>query len=408
MKYCLIGEKLKHSYSKIIHESFNLSYDLVELNRSELDGFLSSCSYSGFNVTIPYKKDVLPYMHELDGVAKSAGAVNTVVNKNGKLYGYNTDVDGMNYMIKSKGVSLKDKNVLILGSGGTSNTAVTLARREKAKSITVVSRTGETNYKNCYGLIDTEVIINATPVGMFPNVFSKPIELKPYKKLIGVFDCIYNPYNTELLMEAKELKIPCSDGLSMLVEQALLAKDIWLGETHGSEQTEKVIKKIRKLTSNIILCGMPSAGKTSVGKALAGKLGLSFYDSDEEVFKLTQKTPAEIITESGEEEFRNIESEVIKALSIKSGAVISLGGGGVLRGENVKNLKRNGVIVYVKRDLDLLVSDNRPLTQKEGVKALYEKRKSVYESASNIIVENNGELVEAVEKVIKEYENFSN
>ncbi len=408
MKFCLIGEKLKHSYSKIIHESFNLNYSLVELTEKELNGFFKDCDYYGFNVTIPYKKSVLPYISELSSTAKLAGSVNTVINKNGKFYGYNTDVDGMNYMITSAGVSLNGKNVMILGSGGTSNTAVTLAKRENAKSITVVSRTGEVNYENCYDLIDTEVIINATPVGMFPNVFSKPINLKPFKKLLGVFDCIYNPKNTELLIEAKKLNVPCADGLSMLVEQALLAKDIWLNETHGTEQTESVIKKIRKLTSNIILCGMPSSGKTTIGKELSKKLNLKFFDTDIEIEKKYGKTPAQIIKDSGEEEFRKIESEIIKELSIISGAVISLGGGGVLKEENVKNLKRNGTIVYIKRDLSLLLVDNRPLSQKEGVEALYNKRKGVYESASDITVENNGELEKTISKVIKEYENFSN
>ncbi len=408
MKFCLIGEKLKHSYSQIIHESFNLNYSLVELTSEDLNGFFKDCKYYGFNVTIPYKKSVLPFMSELSSTAKLAGSVNTVINKNGKFYGYNTDVDGMNYMITSAGVSLSGKNVMILGSGGTSNTAVTLAKREKAKSITIVSRTGEINYENCYDLVDTEVIINATPVGMFPNVYNKPINLKPFKKLVGVFDCIYNPKNTELLIEAKELNIPCSDGLSMLVEQALLAKDIWLNETHGIEQTEKVIKQIRKLTSNIILCGMPSSGKTTIGKELYKKLNLKFFDTDEEIEKKHGKTPAQIIKDRGEEEFRKIESEIIKELSILSGAVISLGGGGVLKEENVKNLKRNGTIIYIKRDLSLLLVDNRPLSQKEGVKALYDKRKGIYERASDITVENNGELEKTISKVIKEYENFSN
>ncbi len=408
MKFCLIGEKLKHSYSKIIHESFNLNYSLVELSNEELKGFFKDCKYLGFNVTIPYKKSVLPYMDKLSKTAELAGAVNTVVNKNGKFYGYNTDVDGMNFMITDAGVTLNGKNVMILGSGGTSNTAVTLAKRENAKSIAVVSRTGEINYENCYDFLDTEVIINATPVGMFPNVYNKPINLKPFKKLIGVFDCIYNPKNTELLIEAKKLNIPCADGLSMLVEQALLAKDIWLSETHSSEQTKKVIKQIRKLTSNIILSGMPSSGKTTIGKELSKKLNLKFYDSDEEIEKKLGKTPAEIIKESGEEEFRRIESEVIKELSILSGAVISLGGGGVLKEENVYNLKRNGTVIYIKRDLSLLSLNGRPLSQKEGVEALYNKRKKIYENTSDIIVENNGELDNTVSEVIKKYENFSN
>ncbi len=408
MKYCLIGEKLGHSYSKVIHEKFGLNYDLVEIKKEELDSFFKNCEFSGFNVTIPYKKDVIKYLSYLSPIAESAGAVNTVVNKSGKFYGYNTDVDGMNYMIKRAGVTLTDKNVMILGSGGTSNTAITLCKRERAKSITVVSRNGEVNYENCYNYKDTEIIINATPVGMFPKVYGKPIDLAPFKKLQGVFDCIYNPQNTELISEAKALNIACESGLSMLVEQALLARDIWLETTHDYTVTEKIIKEIRKLTSNIVLCGMPSAGKTTVGKILSEKLGLNFYDSDEEITKAYNKTPSEIINSQGEKAFRDIESEVIKELSIKSGGVISLGGGAILREENVKNLKRNGTIVYIKRDLDKLIDTNRPLSQKQGIKDLYEKRKDIYNKVSDLIVENNGAVEECAKKVIEEYETTCN
>ena len=408
MKYCLIGEVLKHSYSQVIHGKLGLDYKLVEVEKEMLDDFIKNSNYDGFNVTIPYKKDVLKYMSYLSPVAQSAGAVNTVVNKNGKFYGYNTDVDGMNYMIKRVGLTLTDKVVMILGSGGTSNTAVTLAKREGAKEIIVVSRSGEINYENCYEYQGVEIIINSTPVGMFPKVFASPIRLEPFKNLQGVFDCIYNPKNTELIIKARSLGIPCEDGLSMLVEQALLAHDIWTGKTHDNLATEKMIKEIRKLTTNIILCGMPSAGKTTIGKKVAKLLSLNFFDSDDEITKKTGKTPAQIIIESGETAFRDIESEVVKELSIKSGAVISLGGGAVLRSENVVNLKRNGTIVYIKRDLELLTANNRPISQKDGIKSLYEKRKGVYEKVGDIIVENDTTVDNCAKKVVKYYENFSN
>ena len=408
MKYCLIGEKLKHSYSEVIHRKLGLDYCLVEIEKEKLNNFFENNIYSGFNVTIPYKKDVLPFMEKLSNVAESAGAVNTVINKNGKFYGYNTDVDGMNYMIKRAGLTLTDKVVMVLGSGGTSNTAVTLAKREKAKEIIVVSRSGKVNYENCYDYEGVEIIINATPVGMFPKVFESPIRLAPFKKLLGVFDCIYNPKNTELLMEAKALNIPCEDGLSMLVEQALLAKDIWLNETHSDKQTEKMIKLIRTKTANIVLCGMPSAGKTTVGKEIAKTLELEFYDSDEEITKKMGKTPAQIILESGESAFRDIESAVIKELSVKSGAVISLGGGAVLREENVINLKRNGTIVYIKRDLNLLTCKNRPLSKEQGIEKLFEARNPIYERVSDIKVENDKDIKSCVKKVIEIYENTCN
>ena len=408
MKYCLIGEKLGHSYSKVIHEKFNINYDLVEIEKDKLSDFFKDCKYAGFNVTIPYKKDVILYMSYLSPVAKLAGAVNTVVNKDGKFYGYNTDVDGMNYMIKRAGVTLKGKNVMILGSGGTSNTANTLAKRENAKSITIVSRNGLVNYENCYDYANTEIIINTTPVGMFPNPYSKPLDLYRFKNLQGVFDCIYNPKNTELLQDAKLLNIPCEGGLSMLVEQALLARDIWFNTTHDKIVTEKIISEISTLTSNIVLCGMPSAGKTTVGKIIAKNLGLNFYDSDEEISNLYGKTPSEIINLKGESYFRDIESQIVKELSMKSGAVISIGGGAILREENVTNLKRNGTIVYIKRDLNKLVCTNRPLSQKQGIDKLFNERKAIYESVSDFIVENNGTLEECAKKVVREYETTCN
>lgn len=408
MKYCLIGEKLKHSYSKVIHEKFGLDYSLIELEKDKLDDFFKNNIYSGFNVTIPYKKDVIKYIDYLSPLAKSAGAVNTVLCKDNKLFGYNTDVDGMYYMIKRTNVSLSDKNVMVLGSGGTSNTLVTLAKREGAKSITIVSRNGEVNYNNCYDYINTQIIVNATPVGMYPNVYEAPINLENFTKLEGVFDCIYNPKNTNLLVQAKKLNIPFCDGLPMLVEQALLARDIWLNTTHDNSLTESIIKEIRKLTSNIILCGMPSSGKSTIGKMLSEKLGLEFLDSDREIERKYNKSPKDIILSLGEEAFREIESEVIRELAIKSGRVIALGGGGVLREENVINLKRNGTIVYIKRSLNKLICDDRPLSQKEGVAKLFEKRKHIYESVSDIIVENNCSIESCVNEVIEGYENSCN
>ncbi len=401
MKYCLIGEKLSHSYSKTIHESFNLDYSLVELKKDELGGFLKNCEYDGFNVTIPYKKDVLPYLKKISKVAKTAGAVNTIVNKNGELYGYNTDVEGMGYMLKRRGATINGKNVLILGSGGTSNTAVTLCKLRNANSYTVVSRTGEVNYDNCYAFIDTQIIINTTPVGMYPNVYNKPIELSKFPKLEGVFDCIYNPKNTELISEAKSLGIPCSSGLAMLVKQGLLAEDIWLSSTHTDNLVEEVIKKISLKTSNIVLTGMPSSGKTTVGKILAKNLGLEFIDTDEVILNKYKKSPSQIILESGEKAFRLLESEVIKEVSLKSGSIIALGGGAVLKEENVYDLKRNGTIVYIKRDLNKLVSEGRPLSQGRGIEQLFNERKDIYQNFADIEVENNLTIEDCVRELIE-------
>lgn len=408
MKYCLIGKKLGHSYSREIHQEKGLDYALVEVAENDLAKFFKNNEYNGFNVTIPYKKDVIPYMSEVSAVAKLAGAVNTVVNKNGKFYGYNTDVDGMKYMLSRKGVTLKDKSVLILGSGGTSNTAKTLCQIENAKTVRVVSRTGEINYDNCYNYQDVEIIINTTPVGMFPNVDCKPIECGNFKNLIAVFDCIYNPFLTELLSDAKRLGVIYSDGLPMLVKQALLAEEIWLENVIDDSETEKIISKLRIQKSNIVLYGMPSSGKSTLGKKIAKILDREFIDTDEYILKITGKTPSNIINESGIDEFRNIESQAVKEVAKLSGKVIALGGGAVLRSENVTALKRNGVLVYVKRNLELLSVKGRPLSQTIGVEKLYEQRKDIYENIKDCVIENNGKLNVAVNGVILEYENTCN
>ena len=408
MKYCLLGEKLGHSYSKIIHTKLGLDYSLVELNSDELTKFLLSPEYDGFNVTIPYKKTVMPFMSEISSTARLAGAVNTVVNKNGKLYGYNTDVDGMNYMLNKVGVNVTGKVVMILGSGGTSNTAGALCKRENAKAYYIVSRTGEVNYDNCYNYQDTQIIINTTPVGMFPNVENKPIDLSKFSNLIGVIDCVYNPKTTELLSQAKSLNIAHNGGLDMLVKQAILAYEIWKENKQSDAITQKIVSEIDYETKNIVLSGMPSSGKSTLGKMLAKTLNKDFYDSDDEITKTYGKTPAEIIENDGEEKFRLLESAVIKDLSLKRGAIIALGGGAILKDINVKNLKRNGVVCYIKRNLDLLVSKNRPLSQKCGIENLYNQRKSIYESTCDYIVENNGDINSAVKEIILNYENSCN
>ena len=408
MKYCLIGEKLGHSYSKIIHESLGLDYSLRELNACELEGFFNTCNYAGFNVTIPYKKAAIAYLNGISPLAKEIGVVNTVACKNGEFYGYNTDIGGMEYMIKRKGVDLKGKNVLILGSGGTSLTATYLCKKENAKSVKVVSRKGLINYENCYELQETEIIINTTPVGMSPNVFDKPIELKRFNNLIAVFDACYNPKNTRLIQDAKSLNITCDSGISMLVKQALLARDIWLGLDSDDALTESIIKKLNNESLNIVLAGMPSCGKSTIGKALAKTLNKNFIDVDSEIERVTGKTPSQIIIENGENYFRDIESEVIKNLALVKGSVISLGGGSVLREENVINLKLNGVICYVERDLSLLSSHNRPLSQNNGLENLYNSRKDIYNSVCDFKVVNDTSIENVVKEIAIKYEDSCN
>ncbi|MBQ9782748.1 MAG: AAA family ATPase [Clostridia bacterium] len=407
MKYCLIGEKLGHSYSKIIHEKCGLDYSLIEIEKDKLKDFFENCEYDGFNVTIPYKKEVMKYLSYVSPDAQKIGAVNTVLKKDGKFYGYNTDVGGLKSMIESTNVSLKDKNVLVLGSGGASNTACTYALNSNAKSVKVVSRKGEINYENCYDLIDTDIIINATPCGMSPNVNESPINLSRFNNLKGVYDCIYNPQNTNLILQAKKLNIPCASGLKMLVVQALLAQDIWLESTHTKEKEQNIFNFVKNQTTNIVLAGMPSSGKTTIAKALSERLNLKWFDSDEYITKTYFSSPSEIILKDGEKAFRDIESDAIAVLSQNKGAVISIGGGGILRQENVINLKRNGVIFYVDRPLELLIDKDRPLSKSKGIETLYNERKDKYNACCDFKVKNDKDIESVVREIILKYENIS-
>ena len=408
MKYCLIGEKLGHSYSAELHSAMGIDYSLVEVPRDKLVEFLHSNDYDGFNVTIPYKKDVIPHLDELDETVRLSGAVNTVKRIGNKLVGYNTDIGGMRYMIESKGVTLHGKNLLILGGGGTCNTARTLATMQGAKSINFVDVNGEINYVNCYDLVDTEIIINATPVGMYPNVYEKLVDLSRFSHLTAVFDCIYNPFTTELLQQAKELGLIYNDGLPMLVRQAQLAENIWKDTGDDPLLTQKLVSYMRAQKANLVLFGMPSSGKTTLGKILAKHYGKAFIDLDEYVTGKCGSTPAEIIQSRGEKAFRQIESDAVAEIAPLSGRIISIGGGTVLDPKNVAKLKKNGVLIYINRSLELLSTDNRPLSQSQGVHALYEQRKDIYQNVKDAEVDNNGDLDSAVKEIIKTYETACN
>ena len=406
MKYCLLGEKLSHSYSKEIHNSCGLDYCLEEVSPCMIGDFASSLKFSGYNVTIPYKKVIMNYLDEISDEARTIGAVNTVAIKDGKRKGYNTDVYGLSYTLERTGVSLSGKTVMILGTGGASNAVKYVCEKLNASEIIIVGRTSPVNYENCYDKVGVQVIFNATPVGMSPNVDASPIDLSKFGSLEAVIDLIYNPQKTEFLLQAESLNIKCSNGLPMLVEQALCSEDIWLDKKHDKSLTEEIIKKISLEKLNVCLWGMPSSGKSSVGKLLASNLGREFFDLDEEITARVGKTPSEIINSEGETAFRDIETEVLKALALKSNAVISLGGGAVIREENRKSVAKNSISVYIKRDLSLLQTDGRPLSVKKGVETLFSERKDFYETA-DITVENNGDINDTIKEIIKAYETFS-
>ncbi len=407
MRFSLIGKKLTHSFSKEIHTKMGLEYDLVELEEQDVPAFIKNTDYKGFNVTIPYKEVAYKCCDKLDESALKVGAVNTIVKNDGNIKGYNTDVEGLRFCLKTKGVSVKDKTVLILGSGGAKKATLALCELDGAKEVFVCSRTGEINYSNVYEKAKSaEVLINCTPVGMYPNSNQRLVDLQKFPNLILVADCIYNPLYTLLLADAKRLRIPCVNGLSMLVAQALKAEEIWLNKKIDSSAIYQILKDLDNQKRNIVLVGMPSSGKSTVGKLLAQKLNKEFIDTDE-VIESEYGSPAKIIEEKGEEYFRDIESAVVKKVGELNGKVIATGGGAILREDNRYLLKQNATVVYLERSLDKLSLFNRPISKKLGIDKLFKIRQPIYNEIADVKISNDDKVQNTVEEIIKFYENFS-
>lgn len=407
MKCGLIGEKLSHSFSPQIHKELaDYSYELFEMPESEVKSFLESDRYDCINVTIPYKKTVMPYLDEISAEARRIGAVNTVVKtKDGKKYGYNTDYYGFLYTVNKSGIEIKDKNVLILGSGGASLTAKTVSEDLGAKKITFVSRSGETNYENVYEKCpDTDVIINCTPVGMYPKTNGEsPIALDKFKSCKGVLDMIFNPAKTKLLLDAERLGIPFANGLPMLVAQAKKACEFFINEKIADHEIDRINTLIANQTGNIILVGMPGSGKTTVGKLLAEMTGRKVIDTDEMIISSQGRSPSEIITADGEEKFRQIEHEEVKNTGKMSGMIISTGGGVVTRHENFDPLRQNGKIFFIHRSLDKLPTDDRPLSQKTKLEEMYRTRLPLYREICDFEVSNDATPKECAAEILKKY-----
>ena len=394
MKYGLIGKTLAHSYSKIIHEAMGeYEYDLVPLPEEEVENFAKSGGYDGFNVTIPYKKTVIPFCKWISAPAEKIGSVNTVVRKEDGLYGYNTDYDGFLAMSNRAGIDFSEKKVAILGTGGTYLTAKAVAADQGAREIVTVSRNGEFNYENIEKWNDCEIIINTTPVGMFPHNGDSVISLKDFKNCCGVIDVIYNPSETRLVFDAKAKNIPAIGGLYMLVYQAKCAFEIFTGKTLSDEKTEEIFNKIENDMKNIILIGMPGCGKSTIGKKIAKETGRELIDTDAEIEKTARMTIPEIFEKYGEEHFRKIESEVALRCGSQSGKVIATGGGIVTREENLYSLKQNGTIYYIKRNVDRLATKGRPLSKdKDRLLKMEKERAPLYEKFADKILDNNGNI----------------
>ncbi len=402
-KFGLLGKTLKHSFSPQIHKLFgDYQYDLIEIDSQDLEKFVKSGEYSGYNVTIPYKKEIIKYLDQIDEIAKQIGAVNTVVNINGKLVGYNTDWFGMEHALKSAGISLSNKKVLILGSGGTSNTAKFVASHLGARETLIVSRKGEINYQNCYKEDDAEVIINTTPVGMFPNNYDCPIDLTRFKGLEGVFDAVYNPDMTFLTFSANKLGIKNANGLTMLVAQAKMACELFKGKRIDDSLIDKAVKTIKSQEQNVVLIGMAGVGKSTVAKKLSKILNKPLIDTDQLIEQRENRKISEIFATDGEDYFRKVEIEVLKEVGKQNGKIIATGGGIVEREQNHFALKQNGVIFNLVRDLEKLDRKNRPLsTDLDAVKKLFERRKEKYLEFADYTVDNNADLQSTIDKILE-------
>ena len=398
----LIGAKLSHSFSPQIHaELADYPYRLIELAENKVGEFLRKGDFDALNVTIPYKKTVIPYLSEISPEAKRIGAVNTVLRRpDGTLVGHNTDYAGFSDLVRSLGVSLRGKKVLVLGSGGASRTAVTVAEDMGARAVVVISRSGEDNYENLEKHADAEVLVNATPVGMYPNNGISPVSLDRLPHLEAVLDMIYNPARTKLLQDAMARQIPCQNGLLMLVSQARRAAELFLDAQIPDGEVKRITDKLTKELQSIVLIGMPGCGKSTLGRLLAEKTGRRFVDCDEEIVKRAGCPIPEIFATKGEESFRATESEVVADICRESALVIATGGGVVTRARNLPHLTQNARVIFLDTPPEGLSCDGRPLSQAKSPEALYRERLPLYRAAADIVVpitrdiESNMKLLE--------------
>ena len=417
MKYGLIGEHLGHSFSKQIQTRIaeienvkDYDYQLVELDKEEFKEFMEKKDFKGINVTIPYKKDVIPYLDEMDESAKAIGAVNTIINVDGKLKGYNTDFGGFLYMVKAHNVHMEGKKVLIIGNGGACAAVKAVCKHENAKDIVIVSRSanrGAISYNEMYtSHLDADIVVNTSPVGMFPNIVNAPIDVSWFHKLECVLDVVYNPILTRLCFEAQEADIKRVIGLEMLIAQAKYAFEIFENMSFDDSIIDEIKKEMLKDRCNIVLIGMPSAGKTTIGKMLEEKLGKEFFDLDDMIIAKAGKSIPEIFQESGETGFRAIETEVAIEASKMNNKIIATGGGVVKHKVNMDFLRLNGITIFIDRDIDKLISSdpNRPLSSsKQALQQMYKERYPLYQKYATYIAVNNANIEETVDDIVNTY-----
>ena len=401
MKCGLLGRTLGHSYSPQIHSKLGAyDYALYEKEPDEIEDFLKNGDFSGLNVTIPYKKTVMEYLDEVSPTAARLGAVNTIVRKNGRLIGHNTDYFGFRSMVAESRLAVQGKKVLVLGSGGASNTAVAVLKELGAIPI-VISRSGQNNYGNLRLHADAAVIVNATPVGMYPQVGVSAVDLSMFSRLEGVMDIIYNPARTKLLLDAENRGITAINGLWMLVAQAKESAEWFTGSSISDELISIIHRQLRRQMENIVLTGMPGSGKTTVGKLLAEATGKRFADADEAIVQKAGMSIPDIFAHQGEAGFRSIETAVLAELGKCSDLVIATGGGCVTRDENYPLLHQNGVIFCLDRDISSLPTDGRPLSQTEKLSEMYRIRKPMYDRFADFHIDSNGTPQMAVTQILQ-------
>ncbi|MBQ3573592.1 MAG: shikimate dehydrogenase [Clostridia bacterium] len=411
MKYGLIGEKLGHSFSKSVHSLLaDYEYELKGISRDKFHEFMAERDFLAINVTIPYKQMVIPYLHFIDENARNIGAVNTIVNKDGKLYGYNTDLYGMQSLLHHAKIDLKGKKVAILGTGGTSKTAGVVARTVSASEIITVSRNkreGVIDYDELYkNHTDTDVIINTTPLGMYPDIYSKAVDLGRFNNLLGVIDAVYNPLRTPLIMEALRRGIPAEGGLYMLVAQAVRASEIFLDTRYEDSKLEWIYRKIKREKENIVLIGMPASGKSTVGRLIAEKCGRPFIDTDALIEERAGISISEIFESMGEEKFRELECETVREVSKETGNIIATGGGVPLRKENTDALCANGKIYFIDRPLEaLLPTEDRPLAStKAAITKRYNERYDIYKASADVQIDAGFDAETVVSAILEDFE----
>lgn len=401
MKCGLLGRTLGHSYSPQIHSQLGeYAYSLFEKEPEELEVFLKNGDFSGLNVTIPYKKSVIPYLDDLSPIARRLGAVNTVIRRDGQLIGHNTDYYGFQSMVVQSGLDVHSKKVLVLGSGGASNTAVAVLE-ELGANVVVISRSGKNNYGNLYLHADAAVIVNATPVGMYPHVGISPIDLSLFCKLEGVLDIIYNPARTQLLLDAESRGLVTMNGLWMLVAQAKESAEWFTNSSISDAKIQEIHHILRLQMGNIILIGMPGSGKTTVGKLLAKKLGKVFVDADAAIVEKAGMTIPEIFAQQGEAGFRAVETAVLAELGKRSGLVIATGGGCITREQNYPLLHQNGTIFCLDRDVASLPTDGRPLSQTGKLEEMYRIRKPLYDRFADHHIDCNTTPEAAANQILR-------